>query len=245
MWLNIRIMEPQHPQYRPQPHQPSAPVPTNAGPASTYSEPQPQHDYSFIMEPANPFPKKSLLGPSGSSSQIAKIAVGAGVLFALLIFFVLIKTATGGNSGGLDMPSMLSVLQDQSELSHLTSPNTATPLPPGLAATTVDSRITVQLTINDAQGKLLSYLKTNHKKVNSKQIALKISATTDKQLTSAGANGIYDQTYQTVMTNQLNVYKQDLKTAYAKNTGAKGRTLLNNEYKGAQLLETQLSSPSS
>ena len=241
-------MDPQqeHPSYRPQPHQSQPQVPSNVGPAQNYNAPAPQHDYSFIMEPANPFPKRSTFSISAAKgSPIGKIAVGAGIVFAVLVLFVILKSATGSSSASLDMPSLYAVLQDQTELLHLTNPNSAQRPPQGISTTTINSRVTVQLSIQDAQSKLMSYISKNHKKINSKETTLKISSATDKQLTNAGTNGDYDQTYQTILSNQLAIYKQDLKAAYTKNPGKKGRALLNDEYKGAQLLEQQLSSPSS
>jgi hypothetical protein len=238
----------QQPQYRPQPHQPApiavpppapnyGPQPADTGQAQP---PAGQHDYSFIMEPANPFPKSGRTVNSGS--PIIKLLLGLGGFFAVIVIVVIVKSIVGG-SPTIDTTDLVSVLQDQQELIHLSQGIVMKQV--GLDDTTVNSALTIEITVTDAQGKLLGYLQTNNEKVETKQLGLKVSSATDAQVVSAQSNGTLDQTYQTIMQGQLTTYAQDLKTAYAVDKGVKGRALLNSDYKAAQLLLIQLASPAS
>lgn len=200
-----------------------------------------QHDFSFITEPANPFPnpKKSPFGP-GSSSLLGKLALVGGLIVVIIVAFVLIKSSLGGNS--FDSAPLVTVAADQQELTHLTANLSQKQ---GLAVSTLNSANTIQLTMPEAQGKLLAYLKKNGVKVSTKQLGTKASSSTDTLLSTAYTNGTYDQAYQTVISGQLKTYMRDLKAAYFSDKGANGRALLNHDYEAAQLLQTQLTSPSS
>jgi hypothetical protein len=248
IWLNRGMPPGQQPQYRPQQHQPAPntmpPPAQNYGPSpADTGQAQPaagQHDYSFIMEPANPFPKSGRVANGGS--PIVKLLLGLGGLFVVIVAFVLIKGIIGG-SPAINTTDLVSVLQDQQELIHLSQGIVMKQV--GLDSTTVNSALTIELTVTDAQGKLLAYLQTNNQKVTTNQLGLKVSSATDAQVASAQSNGTLDQTYQTIMQGQLTTYTQDLKTAYAVDKGVKGRALLNSDYKAVQLLLVQLTSPSS
>lgn len=88
-------------------------------------------------------------------------------------------------------------------------------------------------------------MQKNGKKVKTKTLGLKINTMTDQQLTAAATNSTYDATFKQIMQTQLTDYQTAIKQAYQQTAGAKGRKLLNDDYKASQLLLTQLNSPSS
>jgi len=200
----------------------------------------PQHDYSFILEPATPPPKPKF--SMGGSSTLTRSLQALGVVVVLLVAFVIVKDVLGSSGGGVDTAAMLTVAADQQELVHLV---TNVYQKPHLSSTTINSSVTIQLTATDSQRKLLAYLKQNGTKTNVKELATKANPTLDTALTAAQTNGTFDQTYQTIMKSQLNTYELDLKTAYAGDKGVNGRALLSGYYDAAKLLLDQLSSPAS
>lgn len=248
-------MQPQEPQYKPQPHQPVGTPAQVPQPAPTYNTPpnytdsgaQPQHDYSFLTEAAPALPNKKGLSMglgSGVSSLAGKLIVAGVGLFVLLVAFAIFKSLMSSGPS-FSTTALMSVAQDQQELIHLTTNLQQTTQGVTMAPTTTSSFITVELTMTDAQKKLIQYLQTNKYKVNVKLLNAKVSTSVDTEITSAIGSGTIDQTYMSVMQTQLNTYCNDLKAAYAGDHGAKGRALLSADYDGAQLLLQQLNSPAS
>jgi hypothetical protein len=251
LWLN-RYMQPQQPEYRPQPHQPVGTpshrtVENYTAPKFEDSQESSQPDFSFITDPATPFTKPSPFGALSlnGTSMAARVGVIAGALIVLLMLFVIIRNMLSG-SAGFNTATLMSVAEDQQELVHLTT--TLTQNAQGRSAlnsTTLNSAITIQLTAAAAQTKVIHYLQTNHYTVNAKLLPLKINTSLDTELANAIAGGTIDTTYQSVVQTQLNTYCNDLRAAYDSNKGVNGRTLLSNDYDGAQLLLQQLKTPAS
>lgn len=191
----------------------------------------PEQQFDFIMNPDQPVKKSGLLG--GGSSLPTRLALGSGGLLVLLIILIVLKNLLGGSA---NLTPFVAVAQQQQELIHLA---TAAQQQQDLSVTNQNSAITTQLTIASSQSNLLAYLKQNKTKINAKQLGLKISATTDTQLTTAESAGTYNQTYQTVMQNELSIYMSGLQQAY-KTAGKNGRALLTDEFNQAKLLKNQL-----
>jgi hypothetical protein len=166
--------------------------------------------------------------------------VGGG-LVVLLILFSIVKGLLGGGS---NLTPFISIAQDQQELIHLTT-NATQQQSQGQSMTTIDQNfaITSQLSITSAQAAIIKYMATNGKKVNTKTLSLRINTATDTQLTGSAAAGNYDQTFQAIMKDKLVAYSNGLKQAYKQTSGPKGRTLLADDYRQAQLLLVQLNQP--
>jgi hypothetical protein len=195
----------------------------------------PGSPYDFMtMNPEKPSRKFSL--PGGSSLASRALVIGGGLLM-LFIIFAILKSLFGSGS---DFTPFISVAQDQQELVHLT---TAATQQQGISTASQNFAATTQLTIGSAQANLIKYLATNHKKVSSKVLILKVSASTDSQLQAAIAATTYDETFQQVMKNELGTYMKDMQQVYNQTKGKKGRTLLRTDYQQAQLLLTQLNEP--
>jgi len=197
-----------------------------------------QPDYSFITDPNQPKPKKSLL-PTGSSGPMRALIIGA-LLVVLMVVFVVVKGLLAGGSGNYD--GYVSVEEDQQALIHIL--NSAVQQQ-NLNNTNQNFVATATLSLNSSQQDLSAYLSQNHKKITSKQQVSKISASTDSQLSDAATAGTYNQTLHDVMKTKLNSYLNDLSAAYKQSTGKKGRALLSSDYDQGQLLLQQLDAPGS
>ena len=230
----------------PEPQAPQNPLPptnapNNAGnvvspqfPASA-QEATPAHhpDYEFIMNPASV--KQGGLSLGLGSSLAKRVIIAAAGLLVLLILFVVVKGVLGGSSS--NAASLLGVVQDQHELLHIASEASQQA---GISTTTLNSTSTITASISSQEGQLTSYIKSIGQKISTAQLGLKVSSTTDAQLTAAASAGTYDQTYQTVVQGALTSYQNDLKRAYAQTTGPRGRGLLTTDYNAAKLLVQQL-----
>ncbi|MGH7240393.1 MAG: hypothetical protein ACREHG_10095 [Candidatus Saccharimonadales bacterium] len=212
--------------------QPGVPVqPTAEG--MNYTAP-PTPDYSFITNPVKPAPSGGFSIP-GASPAVGRVIVVLLGLILLLVIYAIIKSALSGPS---PVPAFTAVVQDQQEILHLSS-NAANQQ--GLSTNNQLFTATASLSVQSAQIQLLNFMSSAGHKVSSKQLAQKLSPAIDNTLTSAQTAGTYDQAFTSTMQAQLNTYKSDISHAYAL-TSPYGKTLLNSDYKQADLLLTQLSS---
>jgi hypothetical protein len=204
------------------------------------TSPQPEHvsteqAFDFIMKPEQAVAKRQL--PGGSSMAI-RLALVFGGLLILIVIFAVLKSLLGGSS---NLSSFVTVAQDQQELIHLVG-NAITNSQTPLSTNDQNFTATAQLSLASAQAGLTTYLKTNGMKaISPKVLNLKVSATTDSQITAAITADTYGPTFQQIMKNQLAQYETDLNGAYQKTTGTHGRALLKSDFQQAQLLQTQLS----
>ncbi len=197
-------------------------------------QPQPNGEpsYDFIMDPGSVRAKK--FGLPGLSPKLFRLSVALFGLLLLLIIFSVVKSVL---SGGSNLPQLTTVMQDQQELLHITSPAI---LPHDISGNNSTFSATTQLTMSSSYTQLQTYLAANHIKVNPKLLNLKISSSTDQALTTAEAAGTYNQTFNQVAQSDLNGYLNDLGTAYNVTKGLKGRALLTSDYNQAKLLLVQL-----
>lgn len=192
----------------------------------------PEEAFDFIVHPDTTPPKRSLL-PSNSSLPV-KIALAGGGLVVLMMVFVVAKSLIGGSSA---LPSYVTVAQDQQALIHLVA---AADEQQDLTVANQNFIATASLSLGSSQADMLNYLAKNGKKIKPKELNLKISATTDAQLSGAAAAATYNETFKQVMKAKLSAYAQQLQSAYLESTGEKGKALLSDEYTQAKLLLTQL-----
>ena len=214
---------------------------TNGGPAYPAQAPtvsqNPDQPYDFITNPAQA-PKQPLTTRlPGGSSMIGRIGLLAGGLLALLIVFLIFRGLLTGPS---NLDSFVTVAQEQQELIHLAANASQQD---SLPAADKNAAATMQASLTSSQAATIQYLTTNKKKVNEKLLNLKVSAAIDKQLTDAAAAGTYNQTFHEIIESKLTAYANVLSQAYKQNPGPKGKTLLQDSYQQAQLLQTQLDTP--
>jgi hypothetical protein len=221
-------------------------VPDNLNPNQTPQQPvqnpsEYHQPFEFIMNPNQPTsnnPLKGLPKLPGLSPKLTRIAVIAAGLIVLLIIFSVAKSAFSGQS---NYPALLSVLQDQVELSHIATTATTQP---DISVTNQNFVATLSLVIGNSSSNLTSYLTNNGHKVPAKETTLKISTTTDQALTNAEASGTFNSAFTDVASAQLQTYLNDINNAYKLTSGSNGRIILKGDYKQAVLLKKVLDSNS-
>lgn len=213
---------------------PAAPGVAPAVPASQNPQSQsPEDSYAFITNPEQPKGPSKFSGLFTASLPI-RIGLLAGGLLILVVLFVIMR---GLLSNAPDMTPFVTIAQEQQELIHLVS---NTPNQQHLSSGSRNLAATMNASLISTQGATIQYLTNNHKKLNEKQLNLKISAETDTQLTDAAAAGTYNTSFNEVIQAKLNAYANTLQQTYKKTTGKNGRTLLENSYQQAQLFQVQL-----
>ena len=218
--------QPQSQQLSPQPVQePTAPV-------------QPVNPYDFITEPSKPAAQKLAIAIPGLAILPRKLTVIVGGMIAAIIILSVLNSVL---STKFDLPPFLAIAQDQQELIHLSSTATQTSSVESTITPALQNFLaTTELTVTSSQANLLQYLANNNQKVKTKELSLKVSPTIDTELTNAVAAGNYTQTFQQVMTSQLNTYVADLRSAYRTTSGKKGHAQLSSDFTQAVLLVKQL-----
>ncbi len=208
-----------------QPGGPAWPPTPNQAPQSTLAHPE----YEFIMNPTQPGRPKF----SGSGSTVKRVAIAGGGLVILLIAFAIVSSLFKGS--GFNVVPFTAVAQDQTELARVAVIGTTKVTSQAMSNFAYNTKYSMATSTYQ----LVTYLDTNKKKLDAKEILLKHSTLTDTELTSALANGNFDEEFASIMQKDLATYSNDLKAAYATNPGPKGQALLSAQYKGAQLLIIQ------
>jgi hypothetical protein len=193
-------------------------------------EPQHPANYDFIINPEKP--QRGLVAPTSLKQRV--LILGGGLVLLLVIGSFVMQLLKGSDN---TKPALVSVLQQQQELLHLTQD---TPTQTGVSPSNSSAAITIQLSIGSEQQELLTYLKQNHIKVSAKDIALGISAKTDADIKTAIDGGNYNTVLHSTLIDKLTSYRQYLVRAYSTAKGARGRALLKQDTANADLLLTQL-----
>lgn len=221
---------------QPQASPPQSSPPPAPPPAPLTGPPYGQQDqsYNFITDSPEP-PKRSLLQTltGGGSWRGRIILAGAGMLAFLVLILVLRAIVGGGGNAAV----LISVVQDQQEIIHLAE-NASNEQ--SLSSKNRNFAATAQLAVASSQSQLIGYLTAGGKKIDEKQLNLKVSPTTDEQLVASASTGTYNQTFEEVMRSKIDEYGRDLQKAYEENKGPKGRAILTDSYKQAELMATQL-----
>ncbi|HEY1064011.1 MAG TPA: hypothetical protein VGE30_01800 [Candidatus Saccharimonadales bacterium] len=192
-------------------------------------------NYDFIMNPGQA-PKKRSFG--GGNSLAMRLLVVVGGLFVLAIVAVIVMNLLGAGGGGFDKKAMLSVAQDQTEIVRLASRGGED----AVSQATKNFAITAQLGITSEQKKLFEYLASVGYEPAAKDLGLKLSTTTDTQLDAAKSSSTFDTAYASVMKQALETYKSDLNTAYNSAKSSEAKKVLQERYKVAVMLQSQLAS---
>jgi hypothetical protein len=219
--------------------QPPPQNPPTSGPQASYTQPtdqpqSPDQSYAFITNPAQP-PKQSRFSGFRSSSLPIRIGVIAGGLLVLLVVFLVLR---GLLSSSPKLDSFVTVAQEQQELIHLVENSNQQA---SLSASSQNVAATMLASLTTSQGETIKYLTSNGKKIDAKQLNLKVSAATDTQLTDAEAAATYNQTFREILQTKLKAYESTLSSTYNQTQGKKGKALLKDSYRQAQLFQTQLS----
>lgn len=198
------------------PEQPQAPV-------------QPGNDYDFILNPEKPAKKGMLAGGDPFVSKILFILGGAAIL--MIVGALLVNMLFGGKT---NLETIVSIAQSEQEVVRLAAMGED-----ATTQTVLNAAINTQLIVKTHQQEWLTFLSRHGRKVESKELALKRNATTDKKLTTATQTSTFDTTYTTVMRSQLDAYAAALKSAYQGASDKQERLLLGQQYDEVQLLLKQ------
>lgn len=218
-----------------QPVAPEPPQPAEIPPTGPV-----QPDYGFIVEPPKP-PRRGPQLPSlsGDTPPAIKIVAAVGGLLFIIIVFALAKSLF---SGGGNKQALTTVAQDQQSMIHILTngPGNDSQQQATLSDDTLNFSATAQASLSSDQQQLIDYMAANHMKLSTKSLSLKINPTIDQQLTTAASNNAYEPVFRQVMHTQLLNYEQALQAAYKQTSGPKGRALLSQDFKSAQLLLKEL-----
>jgi hypothetical protein len=215
------------------PTQPSAPMPS--GDSSPAPMPPNADPYDFIVG-HNQAAKQPLSLPKlpGTNSLLTKLLMALG---AFILLIIVVSVGKSLFSGPTNVPALTTVAQDQIELMHIAT-NAAQE--PDISSDNTTFIATLQLSVTSSNSQLINYMSVNGHKVGQKELNLKISNTTDQDLTTAETAGTYNQTFDQIATTQINTYLSDLNSAYNLTKGPKGRALLTSDFNQAKLLLTQI-----
>jgi hypothetical protein len=193
--------------------------------------------YDFILNPEQPAqtgkPVKTPGLPGGSSILVRSLTFGGGLIL-LIIIGVVIKSVLSSSG---NFPMLLSVVQDQQELIHISNEASAEP---DISSTNQTFASTINLVFSDSASNLSSYLSSTKHKISTKEAELKQNPTIDTDIRSAESAGDFNQYYNQVASAQMNQYLADLKTAYRATKTSEGRALLSSDYNQAILLDKVL-----
>lgn len=197
------------------------------------TQPGQQPNYDFIMNSGQP-QKKSLL--PGSDNLLGRLIIVAVLLILVFVGFSVVRSILSGPSPELyykiitqDQTALLDTLK-KSELETTLSEKNKT------------FAVTAKLSLMSARSETIQYMNLAGFKVKEKELTLRIKPENTAKLTQAAAASTYNEVFEEVISEQLDTYQRDLKTAYHHTKGPKGRELLSKKYDDAGLLRKQLES---
>lgn len=166
------------------------------------------------------------------TKRIVVVVIGLVVLLLIVLGFKAIL----GSSSLVDTSSLYGVLGEQVELNGLA--NTA--IQDTQNQQYLNLTYTVIATTTNDKNKLVSLLNGAGVKLNPKLLVLQPAA--DQQLASAKQTDSFDSAYIPVMKQQLELYQQEIATAYAKNKSPVIKSYLKSDYNDSVLLLKMLNS---
>jgi len=198
--------------------------------------------YDFIMnsgtsQPKRPIPLK--VPTNGKNGFIVKIALIVGGAIILLIAIMIgssLLSPDDTNTTGLT-----SLAQTQNEIIRVATQGAQN----GRDQATKNFAVNTNLSVSTQQLRITNYLATKGTKLKSKELGLKESDTTTKQLTQAKATSTFDAAFLQIMQTSLDSYSNDLQKYYESSTSATVKKLLKADYEQTQLLRSQLPSSTS
>jgi hypothetical protein len=188
----------------------------------------PKTDFGFMMNQQQPPPSSGPAGKISSFGKPAKILVGLGALFAIVIVAALIFSSgsSGSSQQVLDLMAQnqeivrVSAAQDQ----KFSDGNTK-----GLSATT-------QAALTSQQKELASYLSKTKVKYGQKELAAKTNPATDTQLETAAQNNSLDDAYAQYLKSSLSAYSVSLSKTYKSTDSTVLKTALQAAYDSVKTL---------
>jgi hypothetical protein len=190
----------------------------------------PNGQYDFIVNPTGYRQTSNWLLQAPLKTRL--LVFGGGVFGLLLIIWIFIALLSAG--GNANVQNLTTLAQEQAELARISFAATQN----ATSGTAKNLASTVRLSIDSDEQLFVQYLGNLNAAPSSDTLAQGANPQTDVQLTNAQTSGTYDQTYTTIVTQQLTTYASDLKKTFNSMSDANERQLLSGAYQHAQLLLT-------
>lgn len=165
--------------------------------------------------------------------RIMRIGLLIIVIIIALFAFSFIKKLASGPSNYVELKQIVFTQQQIIGLSKKASAERT------VTADNLNYVSTTLYSVQSSQSALIQYMIKNGKKVPVKELVLAKDTTAETQLTQSLSSSSYNAVLVPIMREKLIKYQSDIKKAYDKTKGAKGRALLEDEYKQAYLLQQQ------
>jgi len=156
-------------------------------------------------------------------------AIGAVVLFILILIIGALVSKGGGNSTGL-----VDVSARAQEIIRVTNAEKSDLKDPSALSVAA----TVNAVVSSEQSQINNYLTSKHIKTDKKKLAIYQSSATDTQMAAALQANSLDTTYTNYLRSALTSYAQAIQTAYASTSNATTKSILQNAYASTETLLT-------
>lgn len=184
---------------------------------------QQQNPYDFILNNPAQNQKKSALG--GASFKKRLLFVGVGAIFLLIIFGVLFTILSSSGKG--DAKQLYQIVAAQQDLIDLTNLGTTKVRDQQILNQSVTTNLVVISQNNDTKAYIS---KQGLSKSMSTKVATYRDTTYKKALDDADKSGKYDESYQAIYLNRVDLYRSKLQNAYASVSGANLKKKLQGYY---------------
>ena len=200
----------------------------------------PDHNpYDFIMNSGAPQPKRPIplkVPAGGKNGFIVKIALIVGGAIILLIAILIGSSLL--SSDDTNTTDLTALAQTQSEIIRVATQGAQN----GRDQATKNFAVNTNLSVSTQQLRIVNYLATKGTKLKSKELGLKESDTTTKQLAQAKATSTFDAAFLQIMQTSLDSYSSDLQKYYESSSSSAVKKLLKADYEQTQLLRSQIPS---
>ncbi|HSX34212.1 MAG TPA: hypothetical protein VLF62_01035 [Candidatus Saccharimonadales bacterium] len=197
-----------------------------------YPPTPPNNPYDFITSAQQKPPRAP--GTVGGNSFIGRLLliVGGAVVF-MVVGAVVVNLLFSSKT---NVGSLIAITQTQQEIIRVAGQGSDQGVSDQVIA---GSGMNARLVLTTQQQNMLTYMGTQGKNVNKKELDLKKDTKTDTQFAQAKATSTFDIVYAQVLTQELKDYAASLKTAYNNASSTEMKTLLAKDYNETQLLLKQ------
>lgn len=181
-------------------------------------QPEQQNPYDFMLEEPQPIKQGFKFDTSGKKQRILIAAVGALIL--IIIAFVLMNIIS--NAGKKDQILLFKVAAAQQDLISLTTlgvNNTRT-------SDLISQSTTTGVIITGQNKETIAYISNLKIKNSNKKIAGYVNSSFKKLLDEARKNGNYNDTYEALYSDRINIYSSLLSQTYSATGSQKLKDLM-------------------
>jgi flagellar basal body-associated protein FliL len=209
--------------------QPNSPAPVAPPPVV----PQPAGDpnqYDFIFNP-NQQVKPGKNGLPGGGSKKSRMLIVGGAAVVLIIIASLVVSFLG-SAGKADTENLVIAAKQQTELIRVADIG----IKDAKTQAAKNIAVTTKLSLESKQSAMLAAIKSQGRKLSTKELSSGRSAKTDQLLTDAKQNNRFDEVFIETMESSLKTYQVSVKKAYDGATSKKLKDALTDQYKSANIL---------